>query len=169
MKKKFLNLLVKVFRRIEDKVRREELNLFRKKYDIHETVRFNGKHLKLYGSGKIIIGENTYIGESAYLQSAEGCSIEIGANCAISHNVKIYTTSYLSDQDFNCGNERTRYSRDITIYDGVWIGVNVIILPGISIGQNSIIGSNSVVTKDVEENAIVGGIPAKLLRFKKID
>ena len=57
---------------------------------------------------------------------------------------------------------------NITIEDFAWIGANVLINPGITIGANSIIGANSVVTKDVLPFSIVGGVPAKLIRMKNI-
>lgn len=55
----------------------------------------------------------------------------------------------------------------VMIQDFVWIGANVLINPGITVGVNSIIGANSVVTHDVELWSIVGGVPARLLRMKQ--
>ena len=52
------------------------------------------------------------------------------------------------------------------IGDGVWIGANAFINPGIRIGSNTVIGANSVVTKNLEANSIYGGVPAKLIRQK---
>ena len=93
--------------------------------------------------------------------------MEIGDNCKISHNVRIYTTSNFPDQDFNMKENVDIYSKDVVIADGVWIGANVFINPGVKIGENSVIGANAVITKDVPRNAIVGGVPAKLIRYKK--
>ncbi|HSZ71441.1 MAG TPA: DapH/DapD/GlmU-related protein, partial [Cytophagaceae bacterium] len=56
---------------------------------------------------------------------------------------------------------------DIIIGDYVWIGANVFINPGVTIGDNAVIGANSILTQDVPANAIVGGVPAKLIRNKK--
>lgn len=145
----------------------EEYQIFRRKYDISESSKFNGDGIKLYGGGEIVIGDHTYIGQFSFLQSAEGYKIEIGRNCAISHNVKIYTTSYVSDQDFNQV-ERKTHNSNVKIGDGVWIGVNVLINPGITIGANAIIGANSVVTKDIPAFAIAGGVPARVIRLKEI-
>ena len=63
---------------------------------------------------------------------------------------------------------RDRFYGDIVIGNGVWIGANVFINPGIRIDNNVVIGANSVVTKDIKENSIVGGVPAKLIRIKNV-
>jgi acetyltransferase-like isoleucine patch superfamily enzyme len=56
------------------------------------------------------------------------------------------------------------YSKDVIIGDNVWIGVNVVIMPGVQIGNNSIIGSSSVVTKNVPSDEIWGGVPARKIK-----
>ena len=55
----------------------------------------------------------------------------------------------------------------VTIGDDVWIGTRAIILPGVTIGNGVIIGAGAVVTKDVPDYAIVGGVPARVIRFRK--
>ena len=80
----------------------------------------------------------------------------------------IWTQSSEVDYDYNLKDEIKPKFGNIIIKDAVWIGVNVLISPGVTIGANAIVGANSVVTKDVPDNAIVGGIPAKILRYKKI-
>ena len=99
------------------------------------------------------------------MQSSKNHKISIGKNCAISHNVKIYTNSYDSNSNFNVINKKT-HQGNVIIGNGVWIGVNVVIIPEITIGDNVVIGANSVVTKDVNKNTIVGGVPAKIIRMK---
>lgn len=59
--------------------------------------------------------------------------------------------------------------KDIVIGDRCWIGTNVFIKEGVSIGNDVIIGANSVVVKDVKDKAIIGGVPAKIIRFKNSD
>ena len=168
---KIRNRIIKVFifaiRKLNRLVQTEIYDSYRQKYKIADDFKFNGEGIKLYGDGEIIAGANSYIGQFSFLQSAKGCKIEIGRNCAISHNVKIYTSSYISDQDF-VQVERDLHYGNVLIGDGVWIGVNVLVNPGITIGNNAIIGANSVVTKDIPPLAIAGGVPAHIIRFKSL-
>lgn len=140
----------------------------REKYQLHSSFRFNGENVLFYGEGKILIGANSYIGSMSTVQSFKDCSVAIGKNCRISHNVRIYTQSLVADQDLGMCNLKT-YIGDVNIEDNVWIGANVFITPGIRIGNNAIIGANSVVTKDVGDFEIFGGVPAKLIRTKRLD
>ena len=143
-------------------------SVYRKKYQIHPSFKFNGKEIVLYGDGSISCGENSYIGNYSTIQSGENCKVEIGKNCHISHNVRIYTSSNLADQPFN-NQEKQEINENVIIDDYVWIGANVFICPGVVIGKNSVIGANAVVTKDVEANAIYAGVPARKLRNKTIN
>jgi maltose O-acetyltransferase len=139
---------------------------YRRNYEISRTFRFNGYDILLYGKGRIQLGENSYIVRSSSIQAEEEFLVQIGQYCAISHNVRIYTTTNVVDQDF-CG-QRIHRSADVIIEDGVWIGANVFINPGIRIGTNSIVGANSVVTHDVPAWSVVGGVPAHLIRMKAV-
>jgi acetyltransferase-like isoleucine patch superfamily enzyme len=59
------------------------------------------------------------------------------------------------------------YKRDVEVGSNVWIGYGACILRGVSVGDNSIVGTNSVVTKDVPANAVVAGIPARVIRMRE--
>lgn len=144
-----------------------EYKSFRNKYSIDPSFRFNGKEILMYGEGEIIAGKDSYVGEYSTWQAVKGYKIVIGQGCRISHNVRCYTQSAEADQDFSAMPIRSK-SGDVVIEDYVWIGANVFINPGITIGTNSIIGANAVVTKNVEPFSIVGGVPAVLIRKKNL-
>jgi maltose O-acetyltransferase len=140
---------------------------FRRKYELDKKFRFNGKSILFYGNGCISAGPESYIGELSTLQAVEGCSINIGTGCKISHNVRVYTQSDIADYDFSLGDPPKKYG-NVIFYDYCWVGANVFISPGVNIGSNAIVGANSVVTKDIPSFEIWGGVPAKFIRRKKI-
>jgi maltose O-acetyltransferase len=140
---------------------------FKMQYSIPESFRFNGEDILFYGKGKILVGEDSYMGSYGTIQAYENQKVEIGNGCRISHNVRIYTQTLVPDQDFSSREKLTK-TGNVVIGNYVWIGANVFINPGITIGDNAIIGANSVVTKDIPAFAIVGGVPAKLIRNKLV-
>jgi maltose O-acetyltransferase len=164
--KLFNKILYKIVRRFKRYINQIQYNHIKEKYHIPKSFKFNGENILFYGEGKILIGENSYIGRYSSIQSGENCTVKIGDNCKISHFVLIYTTSTDPNQDFN-SKVLVNYSKDVIIGNGVWIGAHVFINPGVIIGDNSVIGANSVVTKNIPENSIYAGTPAKLIRFKK--
>lgn len=114
--------------------------------------------------GNIIIGNESYINSYSHLRTGPISKIVLGNNCAISNNVHIRAKTH--DIKNPTGKNRKIIQKDIIIGNNVWLGVNVVIREGVTIGNNVIVGANSVVTKNIPENAIVGGVPAKIIRFK---
>ena len=139
---------------------------YKRTYEIDDTFRFNGKDVILTGKGRIILGRNSYIGIGSSISSNADFIVEIGENCAISHNVRIYNNSYETDCNFNLMPRKHKFG-NVKIGNGVWIGSNVVILPNVTVGDNSVIGANSVVIKDIPANNICSGIPCKVIREKK--
>ena len=110
----------------------------------------------------IHVGENFYAGfNCTILDVAE---VRIGNNCLIAPNVGIYTAGHNINP---IDRHKTGYAKPIIIGNNVWIGGHCAIVGGVKIGDNSIIAAGSVVTKDVPENTIFGGNPAK--KIKDID
>lgn len=105
--------------------------------------------------GHISIGSNCVINPSVILDGRGGF-LKIGNNVDIGQNSNIWTEEHDPNDD-NHGVKGT----GVIIEDYVWIATNVTILPGVKIGKGAVIACNSVVTKDVEPMAIMGGIPAK--------
>lgn len=167
MKKFLLEFSVNILRKLHKAMTDQTYSSYRQRFSIASSFKFNGEGILMYGDGDIDIAEKTYIGRGSSIQAARNCKVSIGSYCAISHYVKIYTSSYSVDQNF-CTSDRKVKTGDVTIGDGVWIGANVLINPGVTIGPNSVIGANSVVTKNVEANSVVAGIPAVFVRFKKL-
>lgn len=111
-------------------------------------------------------GWNIEIGENFFanygLTILDVGKVTIGDNVLIAPNVSIYTAGHpIHPQSRNSGYE---YGIPITIGNNVWIGGNVVILPGVTIGDNAVIGAGSVVTKDIPSNMIAMGNPCKIIR-----
>lgn len=169
MKGTFRRIFIRIYRALKRWEQSDRYESIKKKYEIHPSFRFNGEGILIYGDGNLVIGENSYIGGYSTIQISKGYTVRIGKNCRISHNVRIYTSSFAPDQDFSNFKGLAKHSGDIVIQDNVWIGANAFLNPGVTIGENAIIGANSVVTKDVEAFGIYGGVPAKLIRYKTKD
>ena len=146
-------------------------DMYRKRYFLDSNFSFNGPGVKFYGNGKITASCGSYIGRYSSINSAEDCNVKIGKYVSISHFVKIYTQSYLADQDFSILNNKEKLKTkkgDIVIGNYSWIGASVFICPGVRIGENCVVGANSVVTKDIPPNCIVAGAPAKVIKRKSV-
>lgn len=123
--------------------------------NIYVTPPFNvdyGRH--------VFIGENFYCNVDCFFLDVN--EIRIGDNVMIGPRVGLYTAGHPTDPTIR--NTGLEFGLPITIEDNVWIGGSAVILPGITIGENSIVAAGSVVTKNVPANIIVGGNPAKILR-----
>ena len=104
------------------------------------------------------VGRGSIIGDNAILDAR--CGLTIGKNVNLSSNVSIYTLQHdHRDPYFRCPFNGPR-KMSVEIGDRVWLGSNVIVLPGVSIGEGAVCCAGCVVTKDVEPYAVVAGIPA---------
>lgn len=106
----------------------------------------------------IVVGKNVFINSGCRFQDQGG--IRIGNDTLIGHNVVITTINH----DFNPKNRASMKLSPVIIGDNVWIGASVTIVPGVTIGDNAIIAAGAVVTKNVEPNTVVGGVPAKFIK-----
>ena len=115
------------------------------------------------GSG-IRIGDNSGIGVNCSVRGP----LEIGKNVMMGPEVIIITSSHnIESTTIPMNQQGSLPKQKVVIGDDVWIGTRVIILPGVNIGHGSIIGAGAVVTKDVPDYAIVGGVPAAIIKYRK--
>lgn len=106
------------------------------------------------------IGEATFINHGAYLMDAG--KITIGSHCFIGPNCGMYTAIHaMLPEERNRGIER---AKPIVLGDNVWLGGDVTILPGVTIGSNTVIGAGSVVTKDIPSGVVAAGNPCRVMR-----
>ena len=119
--------------------------------------------LKTYSSeSKIIIGERVDINSSSIL-SRNG-EINIGDDVMIAPNCVITNSDFHNPLVGKRQESGTQFDQDVVICDGVWIGMNCLILKGVKIGKNSIIAAGSVISKDVPANSVVGSNPSQILK-----
>lgn len=144
----------------------ERYDSYRRKYKVADSFVFSGNGIIFSGDGEIECGENSYLGNDSYIQVGKGSKVVIGKNCRIGPFLSIYTYSLLSDQDFSKPKLLEHKVGDVIIRDNCWIGTRVLLREGIEISENSVIGANSVVTKNIPPHAIAAGVPAKIIRMK---
>jgi maltose O-acetyltransferase len=115
---------------------------------------------KFYNAHNIKIGEDTIIGEGAVLDGRD--KLTIGDHVDIASEVMIYNAEHdINDEKFSA------VSAPVEIGDYVFIGPRAIILPGVKVGKGAVVAAGAVVTKDVAEFTIVGGVPAKEIGERK--
>jgi acetyltransferase-like isoleucine patch superfamily enzyme len=140
--------------------------------------------------GEVVFGSNVYIGPSCKISSIY--RLTFGSNIYIGKNVTIEVEGNIGD-DILIGNnvgivgrrdhdvfnndtpaffsqtvrDNRELSSPLVIESGVWIGYGAIVLSGIKIGRNAVVAAGAVVINDVPENAIVGGNPAQIIRYRK--
>lgn len=115
-----------------------------------------------YGNN-IVLGKNVFINSNCYFM--DGAKITVGDNVFIGPSCGFYTANH--PLDYQTRNQGIEQALPILIGNNVWLGGNVIVLPGVKIGDGCVIGAGSVVTKDIEANSIATGVPCKVI--KKIE
>jgi acetyltransferase-like isoleucine patch superfamily enzyme len=129
-----------------------------------------GKNSTIEGIKSLSFGDNIYIGKNVTIE-VEGY---VGNNCLIANNVGIIgksdhdlTQTHLNIFEAETVRNNPSLSFPIIIEDDVWIGFGAILMSGITIGKGAIIAAGAVVTKNVEPNHIVGGVPASFIRKRR--
>jgi acetyltransferase-like isoleucine patch superfamily enzyme len=115
----------------------------------------------ILGSGSLEIGDDTWVGHQVLIISSS--CVRIGSCVDIAPRVFIGTGTHQLDAEGK-HSAGLGINRDVVIGDGVWLGACCTLLPGITIGTKAVVAAGAVVTRDVPERKVVGGIPAEILK-----
>jgi galactoside O-acetyltransferase len=117
--------------------------------------------------GELIVGDGTNFNVNVHINASIGGTISFGKNCLVGPDVLLRTANH----KFNLPDVPIKLQghsfADIIIEDDVWLGAKAIILSGVHIGKGSVIAAGAVVNRDVPPMAVVGGVPAKILKYRK--
>lgn len=109
---------------------------------------------------RIVIGDSCRLNSPLHIEIS--APVTIGDRVTIGHHVVIITTGHeIGSSESRAG---ANIYQPVIIEDGAWIAANVTVLPGVTIGRGAVVAAGAVVTKDVPENTLVGGVPARVIR-----
>ena len=109
----------------------------------------------------IALGENFYSNHNLVI--LDGARVVFGDNVFLGPNCGIYTAGH--PLEFKQRNRGLEYARPIVVGDNVWLGANVVVLPGVTIGSNVTVGAGSVVNRDIPDNCVAVGNPCRVVRM----
>ncbi|OGC97844.1 hypothetical protein A2634_04865 [Candidatus Amesbacteria bacterium RIFCSPHIGHO2_01_FULL_48_32] len=113
---------------------------------------------------KVEIGHHVLINSDSKIGGQLG--VRIGNYVQLGYNVNIVSVNHAYQNSSLPIKTQGEYGGQVIIEDDVWVGANAVILPKVKIGRGAIVGANAVVTKDVRPYSIVGGVPAKFIKFR---
>lgn len=166
----------------DDEIMGDQVLCLEKLYDFNDTRPLEGeKRANMLKDMFAEIGENCYIepplhanwggkhvhlGNNVYanfnLTLVDDVDIYIGNDCLFGPNAVIATAGHPIDPELRA--RVTQYNAEVHIGNNVWLGAGVIVMPGVTIGDNSVIGAGSIVTKDIPSNVVAFGNPCKVFR-----
>jgi acetyltransferase-like isoleucine patch superfamily enzyme len=115
--------------------------------------------------GEVSIGAKSVIGQECTISAFQ--HVSIGRECIVADRVMLIDFDHGATEVERPIRTQGIYKRDVRVGNNVWMGYGACVLRGVTIGDNSIVGTSSVVTRDVPANAVVGGSPARILRMRE--
>jgi acetyltransferase-like isoleucine patch superfamily enzyme len=115
--------------------------------------------------GEVAIGAKTVIGQECTISAYR--RVRIGEQCVIADRAMFIDFDHGVVEVERPIRQQGIYKRDVEVGSNVWIGYGACVLRGVRVGDNAIVGTNSVVTRDVPANAVVAGIPARVIRMRE--
>ena len=116
--------------------------------------------LTLFGDGQLELGPSSYVNRDCLIDLSD--DVRLGRSVALGSRVSLITSGHeLDDPERRAG---VRHTRPIEIGDGAWLGADVTVLPGTTIGAGAMVGAGAVVTSDVPPHELWGGVPARHIR-----
>jgi acetyltransferase-like isoleucine patch superfamily enzyme len=125
-----------------------------------------GCSLEVREGATLELGRWSWVGHGCKIRSHEG-TVSIGRECVIADRVMLIDFDHGMVEVDRPIRLQGIYKRDVRVGNNVWIGYGACILRGVTVGDNAVIGTNAVVTRDVPANAVVAGVPARLLRMRE--
>jgi acetyltransferase-like isoleucine patch superfamily enzyme len=124
----------------------------------------HGSKIRVH-EGEVSIGAKTVLGQDCTISAYQ--HISIGRECIIADRVMLIDFDHGVTEVERPVRLQGIYKRDVSVGHNVWMGFGSCVLRGVRIGDNSIVGTSSVCTRDVPANAVVGGVPARLIRMRE--
>ncbi|HEV2858961.1 MAG TPA: acyltransferase [Solirubrobacterales bacterium] len=124
----------------------------------------HGSKIRVH-EGEARIGAKSVLGQECTISAFQ--HVSIGRECIIADRVMLIDFDHGVVEVERPIRAQGIYKRDVEVGNNVWIGYGACILRGVSVGDNAVIGTNAVVAKDVPANAIVGGVPARIIRMRE--
>lgn len=124
---------------------------------------FSGQHFRLFAPGRVSLGEKCAFNGMSYVHMHETGVIQFGSDCLIAGDTSFSSSHVHKILDLESG-ERLNPPGDITLGDHVWISASATLWPGAKVGDNSVVGRGSYVSKEFPSNCIIAGTPARVVR-----
>ena len=164
----FLRIFLKILKINE--IKKHKLNIIKYEKCSGQKINFISQgNFNLTISGdlkKFKIHRTSHLKSDTFIECTGG--VQIGKYLHTGRGLTIFTTNHNYNSKFSIPYDEVSIKKPVIIKDFVWIGANVTIVPGVEVGEGVVIGSGAVVTKNVPKCAIVGGNPAKILKYRDL-